>query len=353
MKRFGKKALSVSAVGVLALGFAGGTAANGLWKTDADSDYSMKTPYAEMSVKVGDKDPVQIINGDGSLDEFSSWRDYAKYQGKQFNLLDEDDYRKLVKDHKIAVPVTLTATTHGDIGLNEFNWKLFDGVEDANKQSYLDSEYSDSVRYDDGTYYHSIGSRQPLFSKTMMTKNISKRVSNPSQCTVDILDEKGSTSPGITSDEYRVLDRGIEGDFELYNPNEGPLPDGMNSWEGAVPANTTFQRTICVALELPEEEGETGIHENTVKVEGQAEDTGDSVQAEDTWKANVTKRKADYSKELEEQIKLGPVRGSVYFTSSSTPYNSGNFTVDEVKKFWQISDADDSAEELGFTKNNG
>lgn len=301
MKNF-KKTLAAVAVGSALLGGAGTTMA--LWQDAETVTYHASTPSWSGTFSVGDRSwKFRDQNGNGEqIGETYKDSDY-----RSVDLLTQEGLNKLAQDKQIAIPITVSHETFGNIGLIAPHTPILlsEGPSGVRVKSTMNGvspgEYEDH------------GFSGPLLGQ--VSDMYTSRVSDPSQCSVDSIP---------TDEPYRTGDRGY---IDLTASRHEDFKDlGPDSWYAVTPwlgADDQRSVTICVVLNLPEDDGVSGGHTNTVTATGVVPVTGAIAQDEDSFTAQVQPRQFDYTQAALDQADVGVPQIGLY--TSSTAAIPGDF----------------------------
>lgn len=283
MKHF-KKTLAAVAVGSALLGGAGATMA--LWQDAETVKYHAPTPSWSGTFSVGDQSwKFHDQNGnDEQIGEIYKDSDF-----RSVDLLTQESLNKLAQDKQIAIPITLSYETFGNIGLAGPHEPLLlsEGQHGVNVYQLMSG-----VSPGD---YEAHGFSGPLLGQ--VSDMYTSRVSDPSQCSVD-------STP--THEPFEAGDRGY---INLTTSSSEDFKDlgrdssyYYNPWLGADDQRSV---TICVVLDLPKDDGVSGGHTNTVTATGVAPVTGATAQDEDSFTAQVQPREFDYTQAALDQADAG------------------------------------------------
>lgn len=266
-----KKTLLRAAAGLCAgtaVGALGLSAAVAQWSDVEHLSYGLSLGHATLNAQTPSSE-AQLLGADGTSRDSVS-----------LDLLTDTEYTTLAKDYRVAVPVSVTGTTHGKIGLDGWSIALDDKLTDVGSGSTV-----------------ALQGKGPLLGKITEASRIVE-VPSPDECTVELLDEPRGT------DAFTRLDSPVLGE------------------------DATRTTTACVLLQVPAAVGVEGAHVGTTTATGTAGgSTGVTVKGTNTLQVNFGDTAAVYKDELAAQIAAGPVRATVTMAKNGpdgSPFNPGN-----------------------------
>lgn len=281
-----KKNLTRAAAGLGAgvlVGTLGITAVNALWVDQENVGFSLSAPHAQLMLTT-DTGDSSVISTDGTVNDSVTAEAVAP-----------EHFTTLANEHRVAVPITITGTTYGKIGLDAWTAVLDDQLREV-------AEGESARLVGDG----------PLLSQLTQSSRI-VLVESPDECTTDLLSTPRPQTP------FQMLDTAA---------NEDAAKDaGYHPGELALGQDSTRADTLCVLLEVPSMVGEAGEHENTVTATGTGDVHGNEASGSDTLNVQIVQVDADYTDALAGQAEQGPVQVTVNLSEvdGDSPFNPGNF----------------------------